>query len=111
MQDNDKEIRVYVEKEKKKKGYTKKIKINFNSFLSLVSYIGIGCIAVALLLTLIFKGDTNLSSAFKTVGQVIAYIICIILAYTWVKSHKQVGWIVCYVIFVVTIVVLFILTI
>ena len=82
MQENDKDIRVYVEKEKKKKDRTTKIKFTFNTALSFIAYIGIGCIAVALLLTLIFKGDTNLSSAFKTVGQVIAYIISIILAYT-----------------------------
>ncbi len=88
-----------------------KLKINFSSLLALVSYIGIGCIALALLFTLIFKGDTKLSDAFGAVGEVIAYIICIILAFSWVKNHKQVGWIVCYVVFVVTIVVLFILTI
>ena len=89
----------------------KKKKFYFNSVLAFIAYIGIGCIALALLLTLIFKGDTKVSNAFASVGQVIAYILCIILAFQWVKSHKKIGWIVCYVIFVVTIVVLFILTI
>ena len=79
--------------------------------MAFVAYIGIGCIAVALLLTLIFKGDTKLSSAFSAVGQVVAYSISIILAFSWVKNHRRLGWIVCYVIFVVTIVVLFILTV
>lgn len=82
-----------------------------NQVLAFVAYLGIGCIAVALLLTLIFKGDTTLADAFSAVGQVIAYIISMILAYSWVKTHKHVAWIICYVIFVVTIVVLFILTI
>ena len=85
--------------------------LNFNQALAFVAYIGIGCIAIALLLTLIFKGDTKLASAFSAVGQVVAYIISIILAYSWVKTHKQIAWIVCYVVFVVTIVVLFILTV
>lgn len=88
-----------------------KKKLSVNQVLAFVAYIGIGCIAVALLLTLIFKGDTKLASAFSAVGQVIAYTISIIFAFSWVKTHKQVAWIVCYVIFVVTIVVLFILTI
>ena len=86
-------------------------KINYNQILAFVAYIGIGCIAVALLLTLIFKGDTKLADAFRVVGQVIAYTICIVLAYSWIKTHKHIAWIVCYVVFVVTIVVLFILTI
>ena len=89
----------------------KKKKFYFNSILAFIAYIGIGCIALALLLTLIFKGDTKVSNAFTSVGQVIAYILSIILAFQWVNSHKKIGWIVCYVIFVVTIVVLFILTI
>lgn len=85
--------------------------LNFNQVLAFVAYIGIGCISIALLLTLIFKGDTKLASAFSAVGQVVAYVISIILAYSWVKTHRQIAWIVCYVVFVVTIVVLFILTI
>lgn len=89
----------------------KKKTFNFNHILAFIAYVGIGCIAIALLLTLIFKGDTKLAQVFSAVGQVIAYSISIVLAYTWVKTHKHVAWIVCYVIFVVTIVVLFILTI
>ena len=92
-------------KQKSKKG------LSLNHILAFIAYIGIGCIAVALLLTLIFKGDTKLASAFSAVGQVIAYCLSIVLAFSWVKTHRQVAWIVCYVVFVVTIVVLFILTI
>ncbi len=98
-------------KEKQQKQPKERPRFSFNTILSFIAYIGIGCIALALLLTLVLKGDTNLSRAFASVGEVIAYIICIILAFTWVKTHKKVGWIVCYVIFVVTIVVLFILTV
>lgn len=85
-------------------------KTNLNMILSFVAFLGIGCIAIALLLTLIFKGNTTLADVFSAVGQVIAYVICIILAFTWVRTHRHTAWIVCYVIFVVTILVLFILT-
>lgn len=102
--------------EKKSKEYklnniNNKSKISVNQLLAFVAYIGIGCIAIALLLTLIFKGDTKLANAFSAVGQVIAYSLSIVLAFSWVKTHRPVAWIVCYVVFVVTIVVLFILTI
>ena len=86
------------------------VKRNFDLVLALIAYIGIGCIAIALLLTLIFKGDTNLAGIFSSIGQMIAYIICIFTAYNWIKTHRHVAWIVCYVVFVCTIVVLFILT-
>ena len=82
-----------------------------NKYLALAAFIGIGCIAVSLLLSLIFEGRVELAGIFKTVGQSIAYVISILLAYNWVATHKQIGWIVSYVIFVVVIVVLFILTI
>ena len=113
-------INVYVEdkplkKEKKRKGKQEKNgtsrKWGVNTLLAFVAYIGIGCIAIALLLTLIFKGNTKVSDAFSAVGQVIAYIICICLAFSWVKSHRKIVWIVCYVVFVVTIIVLFILNV
>lgn len=84
-------------------------KITFNSVLSFIAFIGIGCIAVALILTLVFENDATLSNVFRTVGEIIAYLISIFLAFFWVKSHPHKAWLVCYVIFVVTIVVLYIL--
>ncbi len=88
-----------------------KRKLNLNSILSFSAYIGIGCIAISLLLTLILERDVTLSNAFESIGQAIAYILCMILAFSWVKTHRKIAWIVCYVVFVVTIMVLFILTI
>ena len=96
---------------KKEKKVSTKRNMVFNSILSLISYVGIGCIAVALILALIFEGNSKLPQAFSAVGQVIAYIICMVLAFSWVRTHKQIAWLVCYVVFVVTIIVLFILTI
>ena len=86
-------------------------KISYNLALAFIAYIGIGCIAVALLLTLIFKGNTSVAEAFRLIGEVIAYMICIVLAFSWVRTHRHIAWVICYVVFVVTIVVLFILTI
>lgn len=99
-------------KEPKKIKQKQSKNFNFNLILSLVAFVGIGCIAISLLLTLVFERDSNLSNAFSAIGQVIAYILCIILAFSWVKAHKKsIVWIVLYVVFVVTIVVLFILTV
>ncbi len=115
MEENREEVNVYPEdkeKAKKKKGVVKnEKKYGINAVLAFIAYIGIGCIAIALLLTVILKGNTKLSDAFNSVGEVIAYVICICLAFSWVKTHRKIAWIVCYVIFVVTIVVLFILNI
>lgn len=83
--------------------------LSFNQILSFIAFIGIGCIAIALIFALIFKGNTSVAGALSAVGQVIAYSICMVLAYSWIKTHKHIAWMVCYVVFVVTIVVLFIL--
>ena len=99
-----------VEEKRENKTLTKKNQLStFNKVLSFCAYIGIGCIAIALLLSAIFKGDVKVASAIRSVGESIAYILSMILAYYWVKRKTHVGWLVCYVIFVVTIVVLYIL--
>lgn len=105
------EVKFNGENQKESKPTKNKKNFNFNTILGFVAYIAIGCIAIAILLTLIFKNNSTVSNAFSSVGEAIAYIICIILAFSWVKTHKQIPWIVCYVVFVVTIVVLYILTI
>ncbi len=89
----------------------KKEKLSFNQILSFVAFIGIGCIAIALILTLIFENNVNVSNVFRAIGEVIAYLISIFLAFFWVKTHPHKAWLICYVIFVVTIVVLYILTV
>ena len=86
-------------------------KLNFNAILSFVSFFAIGFIAVAMLIALIVKGNSTASNVLRAIGESIAYIVCIILAFSWVKNHRQIPWIVCYVVFVVTIIVLYILTI
>lgn len=82
-----------------------------NKILSFCAYVGIACIAIALLLSACFKGNTNVEKVFRSIGEVIAYILAMILAFYWVKSHKHIAWLVCYIIFVVTIAVLYILVV
>lgn len=88
-----------------------KQKLSFNQVLSFIAFIGIGCISIALVLTLIFENNIKVSNVFRTIGEVIAYLISIFLAFFWVKTHPHKAWLICYVIFVVTIVVLYILTV
>lgn len=83
-------------------------KKSFHAILPLIAFIGIGCIAISLLLTLILKNNTSVSGVFNIIGQTIAYLLSIIVAFSWVQKHRHIAWVVCYVIFVVTIVVLFI---
>ncbi len=89
----------------------KKEKFSFSQILSFTAFIGIGAIAIALIFTLIFENNASVSYVFRTIGDVIAYLIAIFLAFFWVKSHPHKAWLICYVIFVVTIVVLYILTV
>lgn len=98
------------ENDNKPKKERTKFTVTKDMILAFTAYIGIGCIAIALLLTLILKGNTKLAGIFSAIGQVIAYLICIFLAFNWVRRHRHIAWVICYVVFVVTIVVLFILT-
>ena len=84
-------------------------KWDFSKVLEFVAYIGTACIAIALMLVTIFKGNGRLSTAFSSVGQAIAYVITMIVAASWVKRKTHVAWLICYVIFVVAIIILYIL--
>ena len=77
--------------------------------LQFIAYIGTALIAIALMLVTIFKGNGTVSQACSQVGQAIAYIITMIVAGSWVRRKKHIAWLICYVIFVVAIVVLYIL--
>lgn len=79
-----------------------------SKILEFCAYIGTGLIAIALLLSVIF-GSGSLSQAFSNVGQAIAYIVTMIIAGLWVRRKRHVAWLVCYIVFVVAIVVLYIL--
>lgn len=84
-------------------------KWSLTKFLEFSAYIGTACIAIALMLVTIFKGNGTVSQACSNVGQAIAYIITMIVAASWVKRKKHIAWLICYVVFVVAIIVLYIL--
>ena len=78
--------------------------------IEFMAYISIACIAIALLISVIFGGET-VAYAFSLVGQAIAYIVTIIVAGLWVKRKTHVAWLICYIIFTVSIIVLYIVNI
>ena len=84
-------------------------KLSIAGILEFVAYIGTACIAIALLLVTIFKGNGTIAQACSSIGQAIAYVITMIVAGSWVKRKKHIAWLICYIVFVVSIIVLYIL--
>ena len=82
---------------------------NLAKVFEFIAYIGTACIAIALMLVTIFKGNGAVSSTIRYVGEAIAYVVTMIVAASWVKRKKHVAWLICYVVFVVAIVILYIL--
>lgn len=82
------------------------------SFVSLMSYIAIAFIAVALILSKIL-GVFNLSSsiigALNLIAQVIAYTITAVYAFAFAKSKRSMGWMIAYVCFVLAIIIFLVL--
>lgn len=83
-------------------------KFSFNMVLECCAFFGIACIAIALVFAVCFQGSNTIYNAFKTVGDAIAYSLSMIMACFWVKRQKHIAWVICYVVFVVLIVVLYI---
>ncbi len=75
------------------------------------AYLATGLIAVALLLGVIFEGNIRLAGIFESIGKAIAYVVTLIVAANFLKGRKHVAWLICYVIFAVSIVVLYVLTV
>lgn len=76
--------------------------------LEFCAYIGTACIAIALILSACLKGQGQLSNAFNLVGQTIAYVLAMFLAGFWVARKRHIAWLICYIIFVVVIIVMYI---
>lgn len=78
------------------------------SFVSLMSYLAIAFIAIALILGKIFSAvgmSSVIIEALSLIAQFIAYTITAVFAFSYAKSKKNIGWMVAYWIFVVAIVV------
>lgn len=80
---------------------------NFNRIMECVAFFGVACIAISLIFAICFQGNLKVFTAFKSVGDAIAYILSIILAGFWVRRQRNIAWLICYVIFVVVIVVMY----
>ena len=82
-------------------------KVSTAKIIQFFAYIATGFIAVALLLSAIF-GSGTISRACESIGQAIAYVVTLIVAGSYVKNKRHIAWLVCYIIFAVSIVVLYI---
>ena len=92
------------------KNKTSSARWGLQKILDFCAYIGTACIAIALIFSVIFKGNGSLYMAFKAIGESIAYILSMILAAFWVRRKKHIAWLICYIVFVVVIVVMYIVT-
>lgn len=84
--------------------------------LDCVAYFAIMCIAVALILRLAFKEHSpQVADAFRSIGECMAYIVCIWLGFYWTMRKRYTGWnkrniwwLICWIVATVVIVVIYI---
>lgn len=82
------------------------------SFVNLMSYLAIAFIAVALILGKIlsaFNLSSSIIGALNLIAQIIAYTITAVFAFFYAKSKKHIAWMICYVLFVIAIIVFLVL--
>ena len=78
------------------------------SFVNLMAYLAIAFIAVALILGKIlsfFDLSSSIVGALNLIAQIIAYTITAVFAFFYAKSKQHIAWMICYVLFVIAIVV------
>ncbi|MBO5954493.1 MAG: hypothetical protein J6Q13_00810 [Clostridia bacterium] len=81
-------------------------------FVNFMAYIAIAFIAVALILGKIFSAvglSSTIIGALNLIAQVIAYAITAVFAFYFAKSRKHIAWMICYVLFVIAIIVFLVL--
>lgn len=81
-------------------------------FVNFMAYIAIAFIAVALILGKIFSAvglSSTVIGALNLIAQIIAYTITAVFAFYYAKSRKHIAWMICYIIFVVAIIVFLVL--
>ena len=77
-------------------------------FVNFMAYIAIAFIAVALILGKIlsaFNLSSTITGSLDLIAKVIAYAITAVFAFYYAKSRKHIAWMICYIIFVVAIIV------
>ena len=81
-------------------------------FVNFMAYIAIAFIAVALILGKILSAvglSSSVIGALNLVAQIIAYAITAVFAFYYAKSRKHIAWMICYIIFVIAIIVFLVL--
>ena len=80
-------------------------------FVNFMAYIAVAFIAVALILTKIFSFFelNSVTNALTLIAQIIAYAITAVFAFYFAKSKKHIAWMICYILFVIAIIVFLIL--
>ena len=77
--------------------------------LDCLAFFSVMFIAIALVLALIFKNNTpRVASAFRSIGECLAYIIAIWLGFYWTRRKRHIAWFICWLVATVLIVVLYI---
>ena len=82
-------------------------------FMNMLAYIGLVCVAFALLLAKILgwlKAGGSVAGAFASVGQCIAYIVTMVYAFQFVRSKRNIWWWVTYWVAVALVVLMVILS-
>jgi hypothetical protein len=99
--------------EKKKKETEKSDKTvktwSTNKILEVVGYFAMMCIAVALIFRLGFKEfSPTVAKSFQSIGECLAYVVCMWLGFYWTRRKKNVWWLVCWIVAAVVITVVYI---
>lgn len=87
--------------------------------LDCISYFAIMFIAIALIFRLAFKEYApEVASAFASIGECLAYIVCIWMGFYWTMRKRHAGWnkhnvwwLICWIVATVVIVVIYIFAI
>ena len=77
--------------------------------LDCLAYFATMFIAIARILSLIFKNNTpTVAGAFRSIGECLAYVIAIWLGFYWTRRKRHIAWFICWLVATVLIVVLYI---
>lgn len=80
-------------------------KNNFSKVINFIAFIGLVVVAGVLVLQTIFSNQLDLITAFRIIGESIAYLVTAISAFFYVRSKRNVWWYVAYTIAVILILV------
>lgn len=86
--------------------------LKFKRFMSFVAFLATVLVALALVLQVVLAAvgvEASIVGAMRLVGEIIAYVLVMLVAFSYVKTKKGVVWIVLYAVCVTAIITLLIL--